>query len=641
MPYTIHYDLSRFGELDIYLFKRGEHTRLYEKMGAHMMEREGVRGVYFAVWAPNAACVSVEGDFNAYDPHAHPLKLREDGSGIWEGFIESVEAGETYKYYIESKIDGIIHHKADPYAFWSEKPPKSASRVWMGGAYNWQDAAWMQKRHANNAYNAPVSIYEVHLGSWRRKVEEGNRPLTYREAAQELAKYLVDMGYTHVELLPITEYPFEGSWGYQVTGYFAPTARYGTPEDFMAFVDTMHAHGIGVILDWVPSHFVTDGHGLINFDGTCLYEHADPRLGYHPEWGSAIFNYGRNEVRSFLISSAHFWLDRYHIDGIRVDAVASMLYLNYAREDGEWLPNKYGGNENLEAIAFIRQLNTSVFRDFPDVMMVAEESTAWPMVTRPVDVGGLGFTFKWNMGWMHDSLKYFKTDPIYRQYHHDQLTFSIWYAFDEQFVLPLSHDEVVHMKGSLINKMAGDENQKFANLRALFAYMMAHPGKKLLFMGGEFAQWAEWNYQQSLDWHLLSYERHRGIQRLVADLNRLYREQAALYLYDEKHQGFAWIDYHDVHHNVIAFERRCDDPKESVVVVCNFSDQVLEGYRIGVPYAKAWTEIFNSQYRRYGGWDITNPQPLRVEEVSMHGYAQSIVLRLPPLGVVYFKQVEK
>ncbi|OQX72671.1 MAG: 1,4-alpha-glucan branching enzyme [Campylobacteraceae bacterium 4484_4] len=638
MAYAIHYDFSLFSEYDIYLFKRGEHTKLYEKLGAHMCEHREREGVYFALWAPNAKYVSVEGDFNGYDPMAHPLRLREDESGIWEAFIEEIPQGQTYKYYIESGIGGIVHHKADPYAFYAEKPPRSASRIWKLDKHEWSDAKWMQERHEKNAHNAPISIYEMHLGSWRRKVEENNRPLSYLEAAKELAEYLVEMNYTHVELLPITEYPFEGSWGYQVTGYFAPTARYGTPEEFMAFVDTMHRHDIGVILDWVPSHFVTDGHGLINFDGTCLYEHEDPRLGYHPEWGSAIFNYGRNEVRAFLISSAMFWLEKYHIDGIRVDAVASMLYLNYARKEGEWTPNKYGGNENLEAIAFLRQLNTSVYGAFPDIVMIAEESTAWPMVTRPVDVGGLGFTFKWNMGWMHDSLKYFKTDPIYRQYHHSQLTFSIWYAFDEQFVLPLSHDEVVHMKGSLINKMAGDTNQKFANLRALFTYMMAHPGKKLLFMGGEFAQFAEWNYKQSLDWHLLAFPNHKGIQKLVSDLNALYRREPALYLYDEKHQGFEWIDYHDVHHNVIVFMRKGDDEDETIIVVCNFSDTILDDYRIGVPYGERWQEIFNSQNLKYEGWDITNPYPKEVERIAMHNFDRSISLRLPPLGVIYLKQ---
>ncbi len=640
MAQDIHYDFSLLSEYDIYLFKRGEHTKLYEKLGAHLCERKGTKGVFFAVWAPNAKYVSVEGDFNGYDFLKHPLKLREDESGIWEGFIEDIPEGVTYKYYIESKVNGVINHKSDPYAFYAEKPSKSASRIWSLEKHTWQDDAWMQKRHEKNAHDAPVSIYEVHLGSWRRKVEEENRPLTYVEAANELAEYLVKMHYTHVELMPVTEYPFEGSWGYQVTGYFAPTARYGTPEEFMYFVDTMHRHGIGVILDWVPSHFVTDGHGLTTFDGTCLYEHEDPRLGYHPEWGSAIFNYGRNEVRAFLISSAMFWLEKYHIDGIRVDAVASMLYLNYARKEGEWFPNKHGGNENLEAIDFLRQLNTSVYGAFPDIMMSAEESTAWPMVTRPVDVGGLGFGFKWNMGWMHDSLKYFKTDPIYRQFHQSQLTFSIWYAFDEHFILPLSHDEVVHMKGSLINKMAGDYNQKFANLRALFTYMMAHPGKKLLFMGGEFAQFAEWNYKQSLDWHLLEYPNHQGIQKLVSDLNALYQKERALYLYDEKHEGFEWIDYADAGYNVIAFMRKSDKEEETIIVVCNFSDTVPDDYRIGVPYGEAWEEIFNSQYKAYEGWDITNPYPKKVEKIAMHGREQSISLRLPPLGVVYLKQVK-
>ncbi len=640
MALDIHYDFSLFSEYDIYLLKRGEHTKLYEKFGAHLCTRKKRQGVYFSVWAPNAKYVSVEGDFNSYDPLKHPLKLRQDESGIWEGFIEDIPEGVTYKYYIESNIEGIIHHKSDPYAFYAEKPSKSASRIWSLEKHQWQDQQWMKERYKKNAHNAPVSIYEVHLGSWRRKVEEENRPLTYAEAAEELANYLVEMHYTHVELMPVTEYPFEGSWGYQVTGYFAPTARYGTPEEFMMFVDTMHRYGIGVILDWVPSHFVTDGHGLINFDGTALYEHEDPRLGYHPEWGSAIFNYGRNEVRAFLISSAMFWLEKYHIDGIRVDAVASMLYLNYARKEGEWFPNKHGGNENLEAIAFLRQLNTSVYGAFPDIMMSAEESTAWPMVTRPVDVGGLGFGFKWNMGWMHDTLKYFKTDPVYRQYHQSQLTFSIWYAFDEQFILPLSHDEVVHMKGSLINKMAGDHNQKFANLRAMYTYMMAHPGKKLLFMGGEFAQFAEWNYKQSLDWHLTQYPVHKGIQKLVSDLNALYQKEPALYLYDEKHQGFEWIDYADAGHNVIAFLRKSDKEEETILVVCNFSDTVLDDYRLGVPYGKEWQEIFNSQYSTYEGWDITNPYPKPVEDMPMHGLEKSISLRLPPLGVVYMKQVQ-
>ena len=639
MKNAIHYDVTRFSDMDIYLFKEGTHVKLYDKLGSHPMERDDTKGVYFAVWAPNAAMVSVIGDFNGYDAAAHPLKLREDGSGIWEGFIEDVQIGQTYKYHIVSKMDGQSFEKADPYAKYAEKPPASASRVWSIDDYEWQDDAWMELRKDRNAHDKPISIYEMHLGSWRRVPEEGDRPLTYVEAAEQLARYLVDMNYTHVEIMPITEYPFEGSWGYQVTGYFAPTARYGTPQEFMRFVDILHQHDIGVIMDWVPSHFVTDGHGLINFDGTCLYEHMDPRLGYHPEWKSAIFNYGRNEVRAFLISSAMYWLEKYHIDGIRVDAVASMLYLDYAREEGEWIPNKYGGNENLEAIEFLKQLNETVYGEHDDIVMVAEESTAYPMVTRPVYMGGLGFGFKWNMGWMHDTLKYFKLDPIYRQHHHHQITFSMWYAFDENFVLPLSHDEVVHMKGSLIRKMPGDDNQKYANLRALFAYMTAHPGKKLLFMGGEFAQWSEWNYERSLDWHLLENPCHRGIQRLVADLNKLYKTERALYLYDEKHAGFEWIDDTDYQHNVLAFLRKSDREEETILVVCNFADTVYHNYRVGMPIPGRWQEIFNSQYKQYEGWDITNPQPIETEEIECHGRKYSLNLQLPPLGVSFFKLV--
>jgi len=635
---TIHYDISRFTDLDIYLFKEGTHTKLYEKMGAHFMEREGVRGVYFAVWAPNAAAVSVQGDFNDYDPSAHPLQLRGDGSGIWEGFIEGVDAGLTYKYRIVSKFHDIVHDKADPFAFYAEVPSKSASRIWELDTYGWNDAEWMQGRGAKNRHDAPVSVYEVHLGSWRRKVEESDRYLTYRELADELVDYLKQMGYTHVEFMPLTEYPFYGSWGYQVTGYYAATARYGEPQDLMYLIDTLHRNGIGVIMDWVPSHFAVDMHGLINFDGTALYEHADPRQGYHPEWGSIIFNYGRNEVRAFLISSALFWLEKYHIDGIRVDAVASMLYLNYAREEGEWVPNQYGGNENLEAVAFLRQLNTSAYGAFPDIMMIAEESTAWPMVTRPTEVGGLGFGFKWNMGWMHDTLKYMHRDPVYRQHHHDQLTFSMWYAFDENFMLPLSHDEVVHMKGSLINKMPGDTNQKFANLRALYAYMMAHPGKKLLFMGGEFAQYAEWAFRHSLEWHLLEFPLHRGLQAMMAELNRLYRTEKALYLHDVERKGFEWIDDADYSHNTICFMRKSDNPDETVYVVCNFADETREGYRLALPSGGEYEEIFNSQAAAYEGWEIGNSGVLCAEETPLYGRPFSLAMTLPPMGVVYLKK---
>jgi len=638
MNLPIHYDVSRFGELDIYLFKQGTHTRLYEKMGAHFMERDGIAGVYFAVWAPNAQSVSVRGDFNRYDIVAHPLRLREDDSGIWEGFIESVEAGLTYKYHIVSRLHGIVHDKADPFAFFGEVPAKSASRVWELDTYDWGDGEWMLTRAGRNAHSAPVSVYEMHLGSWRRKVEEENRYLTYRELADELVEYLKQMQFTHVEFMPLTEYPYFGSWGYQVTGYFSATARYGEPQDLMYLIDTLHRNGFGVIMDWVPSHFAVDMHGLINFDGTALYEHNDPRQGYHPEWGSIIFNYGRNEVKAFLISSAMFWLEKYHIDGIRVDAVASMLYLNYARKEGEWVPNKEGGNENLEAVAFLRQLNETAYGEFPDIMMIAEESTAWPMVTRPTSIGGLGFGFKWNMGWMHDTLKYMSFDPVYRQHHHHQLTFSMWYAYDENFMLPLSHDEVVHMKGSLINKMPGDENQKFANLRALYAYMMAHPGKKLLFMGGEFAQYAEWDYKRSLDWHLLDFPLHRNLQAMLADLNALYRSEPALHRLDVERDGFEWIDDGDYQHNCISFMRKSSEPEETIYVVCNFADETRENYRIGMPNEGAFVEIFNSQNRAYEGWEIGNDEILHAQPVPMHGRPFSLSLTLPPLGVVYLKK---
>jgi 1,4-alpha-glucan branching enzyme len=638
MNYPISYDITRLSALDIYLFKQGNHTKLYDKLGSHPMIHQGKNGFYFAVWAPNAAHVSVRGDFNRYDTHSHPLKLRDDESGIWEGFIEGVEEGITYKYHIVSKFHNIVHYKSDPFAFYSECPSKSASRIWSLEGYEWGDASWMEVRHRHNAHNAPVSVYEMHVGSWKRKVEEENRFLTYRELAEELVAYLKMMNYTHVEFMPLTEYPFFGSWGYQVVGYFAATARFGTPQDLMFLIDTLHANGIGVIMDWVPSHFAVDMHGLINFDGTALYEHDDPRQGFHPEWGSIIFNYGRNEVQSFLISSAMFWLEKYHIDGIRVDGVASMLYLNYAREEGEWIPNAYGGNENLEAVAFLKKLNTSVYGEFSDILMIAEESTAYPMVTRPTSVGGLGFGFKWNMGWMHDSLKYMSYDPLFRQHHHHQLTFSMWYGFDENFMLPLSHDEVVHMKGSLINKMPGDMNQKFAHLRSLYAYMMAHPGKKLLFMGGEIAQSAEWNFEQSLDWHLLEYPLHNRLQKMVSDLNRLYREERALHLYDEKREGFEWIDDRDYMHNCIAFIRKSDNPSESVYVICNFADTTREGYRLGVPYAGEYVEIFNSQSHHYEGWNVGNSGLLYAVSEPMHGREYSISMTLPPLGVVYLKQ---
>ncbi|GIT97891.1 1,4-alpha-glucan branching protein GlgB [Sulfurovum sp. TSL1] len=639
MTYAMHYNVSTLSDLDIYLFKEGNHTKLYEKFGAHTMQHEGLDGVHFAVWAPNAQSVSVRGDFNAYATDSHPLKLREDDSGIWEGFIEGVEQGLTYKYHIVSKFHHIVHDKSDPFAFFSEKPSKSASRIWNIDGYDWQDDTWMKTRHKVNAHDAPVSVYEMHLGSWKRKVEEENRYLSYRELAVELLAYLKQMHYTHVEFMPLTEYPYFGSWGYQVTGYFSATARFGEPQDLMYLIDVLHENGFGVIMDWVPSHFAVDMHGLVNFDGTALYEHEDLQKGFHPEWGSYIFNYGRNEVKSFLISSAMFWLDKYHIDGIRVDAVASMLYLNYARKEGEWTPNVNGGNENLEAVAFLRKLNESVYAQFSDIMMIAEESTAWPMVTRPTSIGGLGFGFKWNMGWMHDTLKYMSYDPIHRQHHHHQLTFSLWYAFDEHFMLPLSHDEVVHMKGSLINKMPGDTNQKFANLRTMYAYMMAHPGKKLLFMGGDIAQYSEWNFEESIDWHLLEDPYHAKLQKMLSDLNLLYRNERAFYQHDEKHAGFEWIDDGDYQHNCISFMRKSDLPDETVYVVCNFADETWENYRIGVPYEGEYVEIFNSQSSVYEGWNIGNVGPLTAVKEPMHGREYAITLTLPPLGVIYLKKV--
>lgn len=640
MKNEIFYDVTLFSEFDIYLFKEGNHSKLYNHFGSHFLTRDGVRGVYFAVWAPNATSVFVRGDFNHYDFNSHPLKVRDDGSGIWEGFITNVEEGMTYKYHINADFLHVNQDKADPYAFFAEVAPNSASRVCDIEDYRWRDEKWMKSRHKNNSHTAPISIYEVHLGSWKRKVEENNRYLTYKESAVELAKYLKEMNFTHVELMPITEYPFKGSWGYQVTGYFAPTSRYGTPQEFMSFVDTMHENDIGVILDWVPSHFVTDGHGLINFDGTCLYEHADPRKGYHPEWGSAIFNYDRNEVRAFLVSSAMFWLEKYHIDGIRVDAVASMLYLDYARKEGEWIPNEDGGNINHGAVKFLKQLNNTTYGAFGDIMMFAEESTNYPMVSRPVDNGGLGFGYKWNMGWMHDILKYMKVDPLFRQHHHQNLTFSFVYMYNENYILPLSHDEVVHMKGSLINKMPGDNTKKFANLRALYSLMFAHPGKKLLFMGGDFAQFAEWNYEQSLDWHLLAYSQHQGIQKILKTLNTLYKEEPSLHRNDVEKDGFSWIDENDYQANVISFIRKGARNQKPVIVVCNFADKEHIGYPIGLPTKGEYEEIFNSDDTEFGGFGMTNKKPIKSIAQPHHGRKNMLKLNLAPLSVVYLKRVK-
>jgi 1,4-alpha-glucan branching enzyme len=596
-PVPVRHDVTLLTDDDLYLFNEGNHYRLYQKLGAHGLTDKGVAGTYFAVWAPDAKQVWVTGDFNGWDKGS-TLGHRAQ-SGIWEGFIPGLPAGSLYKYHVASKYGAYRVDKADPFAFAFEGPPRTASIVWDLD-YAWEDGDWMAQRHRANALDGPQSVYEVHLGSWRRVPEEGDRFLTYREMAPLLAEHVQRLGFTHVEFMPVMEHPFYGSWGYQTTGYFAPTSRYGAPQDFMFLVDYLHRHGIGVILDWVPSHFPADEHGPGFFDGTHLYEHADPRRGFHPDWRSAIFNYGRNEVRCFLMSSALFWLERYHADGLRVDAVASMLYLDYSREEGEWLPNQYGGREDLEAIAFLRQFNTEVYKSFPDVQTAAEESTDWPMVSRPIYVGGLGFGLKWDMGWMHDTLKYMAVDPVFRRYHHNTLTFRMLYAFQENFLLPLSHDEVVYGKGSLLTKMPGDDWQKFANLRLLLGYMYGQPGKKLLFMGGEFGQWSEWYHEASLDWHLLNDPRHAGLQRWVEDLNRFYRQEAALFIQDFTPAGFQWIDCNDVMQSVITFLRKGREG-ELVVVACNFTPMPRYNYRVGVPAGGIWQEILNSDAVSYGG----------------------------------------
>ena len=619
-------------EHDVYLFREGNHFRAYQKLGAHAAVQDERGGTAFRVWAPNARAVSVIGDFNGWDDAADPLAPRTDLSGIWEGFVAGVGPGALYKYRILSQA-GERFDKSDPYALRTEAPPRTATVVWDLD-YQWTDSHWMQQRAQFNALDAPMSIYEVHLGSWRRVPEEGNRHLTYRELAHQLADYVGHMGFTHVELLPVMEHPFYGSWGYQVTGFFAPTARYGTPQDFMYLVDHLHQRGIGVILDWVPSHFPSDGHGLAYFDGTYLYEHADPRQGWHPEWGSYIFNCGRAEVRDFLASSGMFWLDRYHADALRVDAVASMLYLDYARRPGEWIPNRHGGHENLEAIEFLRAFNEAVYRDHADAQTIAEESTAWPMVSRPTYVGGLGFGLKWNMGWMHDTLAYFQQDPIHRKYHHDRLTFSLWYAFTENFVLPLSHDEVVHGKGALLGKMPGDEWQQFANLRLLYGYMWAHPGKKLLFMGGELGQRREWQHEESLEWHVLQYPLHAGVQRWVRDLNTFYRGTPALYRQDFSADGFEWVDCCDTEASVVSFLRKGRDG-EVVLVVCNFTPLLRDNYQVGVPRGGWWRECLNSDAPIYGGSGQGNLGGVESAPVPAHGRYQSLMLRLPPLGVLF------
>ena len=624
---------------DLHYFNEGTHAHLHQKMGAHIQDNPKQPGTSFAVWAPDARSVSVIGDFNRWDTSANPLSPREQ-SGIWEGFVPAVGRGAVYKYRVRSRVRNYQADKADPFAFFAEVPPKTASVIW-DLAYEWHDQDWMTGRAKPNGREVPWAVYEMHLGSWRRMVEEENRWLTYRELAPLLAAYVKRMGFTHVELLPVMEHPLYGSWGYQTTGYFAPTSRYGTPQDFMFLVDHLHQNGIGVILDWVPSHFPTDEHGLQYFDGTHLFEHADPRLGLHPDWGSSIFNYGRNEVRSFLLSSALFWLDNYHVDGLRVDAVASMLYLDYSRKPGEWIPNKFGGRENLDAVEFLRQFNTAAYGEHGDIQTVAEESTAWPMVSKPSYLGGLGFGMKWDMGWMHDTLHYMSQDPVYRKFHHNNLTFRMLYAFSESYMLPLSHDEVVHGKGSLLGKMPGDTWQKFANLRLLFAYMYAQPGKKLLFMGDEFGQWREWNHEASLDWSLLELPFHDGVSRWVADLNRVYREQKAMHELDFDPAGFRWIDANDTEQSVISLIRQGRTPDQPVLGAFNFTPVPRYNYLLGAPLGGTWKEILNSDAGVYGGSGLGNFGEVRAAPISRHGYPHALTLTLPPLAAVFLKPASR
>ncbi len=637
MQYEMHHDISLFQDMDTYLFRQGTHYRLYEKLGCHRVRSGNREGVYFAVWAPNASRVSLVADFNDWNGASHPLQLRPDESGIWEGFVPGLPAGHLYKYRVESGVNDYWADKTDPFGFYCESTSSLASVVW-DLEYDWQDREWMQNREESNSLRSPHCVYECHLGSWARG--ENDRFLGYREIAPLLAEYLLETGFTHVELLPVMEHPFYGSWGYQTLGYFAPTARYGTPQDFMYLVDYLHNRGIGVFLDWVPSHFPGDETGLVYFDGTHLFEHQDSRLGFHPDWKSYIFNYGRNEVHAFLISSALFWLDKYHVDGLRVDAVASLLYLDYGRSQGDWIPNRYGGNENLDAIAFLRNFNCAVYESFPGAQTIAEESTSWPMVSRPAYAGGLGFGMKWNMGWMHDTLDYFSRDSIFRKYHHSDITFSIWYAFTENFVLPLSHDEVVHEKGSLLEKMPGDDWQKFANLRLMLGYMYTHPGKKLLFMGGEFGQRGEWSHEESLHWHLLQEPMHSGLAQWIKDLNMFYRSEPCLYATDFDPAGFAWIDHSDWEQSVISYLRRSPDRDFDLAVVCNNTPLPRPSYRIGVPRPGLWQEVLNSDAREYCGSGWGNLGGARTSMQPCHGFRQSLTLNLPPLGLILLKYQE-
>jgi 1,4-alpha-glucan branching enzyme len=626
---------SSLTEQDLYWFNEGTHVRLYEKLGAHPAEGGAAPGTDFAVWAPNAERVSVMGDFNDWSKTGHPLESR-GASGVWEGLVPDASRGARYKYHIVSRYNRYEVDKTDPFAFRTELSPQTASVVW-DLHYDWQDADWIQARGDRQSLKAPIAIYEMHLGSWMHCPDEAGRFCSYRKIAASLAEYVEQRGFTHVEFLPLMEHPFYGSWGYQTTGYFAPTSRYGTPQDFMYLIDYLHQRGIGVILDWVPSHFTTDEHGLAYFDGTHLFEHADPRRGVHPEWHSYLFNYGRNEVRAFLLSAALFWLDKYHVDGLRTDAVASMLYLDYGRSAGGWLPNKAGGRENLEAIQFLRRLNKEIYGNYPDTISIAEDSTAWPMVSRPVYLGGLGFGYKWDMGWMHDTLEYMRQDPVFRKFHHDKATFRMMYAFTENFVLPLSHDEVVYGKRSLLAKMPGDTWQKFANLRLLFGYMYAQPGKKLLFMGGEFGQWNEWNHESVLDWQLLQSEPNNRLQHWIDDLNRLYRREPALHKFDCDPRGFQWLDCHDSDQSMLTFLRKGETSDADILVACNFTPVPRLNYRVGAPSADFWEEILNSDAVHYGGSGWGNLGGLESSPIPSHGQPASLNLTLPPLAVVFLK----
>ncbi len=630
-PYSFPPLLS---EYDLYLLGEGTHWQSYLRMGAQLRSIDNVAGVNFAVWAPNATGVSVIGDFNSWDGRRHPMR-KHVPSGVWELFVPGLGEGTNYKYQV--RHGDWTYEKSDPYGFAAELPPRTASKVANLDSYGWGDQEWLASRVKRQGLDAPMSIYEVHLGSWRRPGDDPRRWMTYRELAHQLVEYCQQMGYTHLELLPVSEHPFSGSWGYQTVGYYAATSRYGSPQDFMYFVDHCHQHGIGVIIDWVPAHFPKDGHGLRQFDGTCCYEHSDPRQGEHPDWGTLIFNYGRTEVRNFLLSNALFWLDKYHIDGLRVDAVASMLYLDYSRQEGEWIPNQFGGRENLEAISFLKSFNEQVHLQYPGVLTIAEESTAWTGVSRPTYLGGLGFSLKWNMGWMNDTTHYFRENPVHRKYHHDQLTFSLIYAFTENFCLPLSHDEVVHGKGSLLDQMPGDLWQKFANLRLLYGYMWSHPGKKLTFMGGEWGQWNEWNYDESLQWHLLEWESHQGLQKYVADLNQLYRSQPALYQVDFESPGFEWIDCHHYDLSVLTFVRRAKDPRDFLVVACNFTPVPRLGYRMGVPEKCWYQEISNGDSQYYGGSNVGNFPGKQADDLAWNGRPYSIEITLPPLATVVFQ----